>query len=331
MRRLLTVAGLTLAVLLSSLSAAAAAVAPATPPGAARPEYVALGDSYASGVGTGSYLDDEGGCQRSSYAYPALLARARGYALRFRACSGATIAHVRGSQLGALSARTRYVSLSVGGNDAGFAQVLTTCATPWWLADCDPAVDRARAVVRDLLPGRLRALYAEVRDRAPRAKVVVVGYPRIFMGTDCDLGTWFTRAEQQRLNQTADLLNARTARAARAAGFAFAHPGRSFRGHAVCDDPAWLNGLSIPVGESYHPNRAGHAEGLLPLVRPLLRGAGPAARPGASGRSSRPAPAVRTAGTRAAPFRRPDLRSPRAERAAEGHGIDIEAWWQRHP
>lgn len=302
-----------------------------TPPaaGAARPVYVALGDSYASGVGAGPYLADGSDCQRSSYAYPSLVARDRDYALRFRACSGATIAHVRAVQLGALSGATRYVTLSVGGNDAGFARVLTRCATPWWLLACDPAVDRAQTFVRDTLPGRLRALYAQIRDRAPRATVVVVGYPRLFMGTDCDLGTWFSPAEQRRLNQTADLLNARTATAARAAGFAFADPTRRFTGHAVCDEPAWLHGLSRPVGESYHPTRAGHASGLAPLVRPLLRGAPAATRTRGTPATQRPA--SRAGATRTSPFRRPDLDTRRAKVAARRHGIDLERWRRRHP
>lgn len=319
MRRLLV----TLAITLSSLLIAPAAVA-------AAPAYVALGDSYASGVGTGSYLDDGSGCQRSSYAYPSLVARARGYALRFKACSGATISHVAGSQLGALGAGTRYVTLSVGGNDAGFAQVLTTCATPWWLADCGPAVDRARTFVRDTLPARLRTLYADIRSRAPDATVVVVGYPRVFMGEDCNLGTWFSRDEQDLLNATADQLNARIAAASRAAGFVFADPTTRFTGHAVCDDPAWLNGLSLPVKESYHPTRAGHADGFLPLVRPLLTGAGAAARTAAP--AAPPATtSARGAGARTAAFQQPDLDSRQARQAAKRHGIDIEKWLKKHP
>lgn len=321
MRRPLILAGLLLGVL-----TLAPVPTPAATAGSA-PVYVALGDSYASGVGTGSYLDDDSGCQRSALAYPSLIAKARGYALRFRACSGATISHVRGSQLDALGPRTRYVTVSVGGNDAGFASVLTTCATPWWLAACDPAVDRAEAFVRTTLPDRLETLYDEVRERAPRAKVVVVGYPRVFMGEDCNLGTWFSADEQERLNATADLLDTQLAAAARAAGFAFADPRSRFTGHAVCDDPEWLNGLSRPITDSYHPSAAGHADGFVPLVRPLLTGA--AARSGAT--SSPPVAAARSAGTRTAPFRRPDLHTAAAERAAKRHGIDIEKWLRKHP
>jgi hypothetical protein len=32
----------------------------------------------------------------------------------------------------------------------------------------------------------------------------------------------------------------------------------------------WLNGLSNPVSESYHPNRTGQSSGYLPLVRQVV-------------------------------------------------------------
>ena len=92
--------------------------------GAATPSYVALGDSYSSGTGTRSYLADGTDCLRSTYAYPSLIAAERGYGLNFRACSGAEIPDVVAAQLGALNTGTGYVSISVGGNDAGFADVL---------------------------------------------------------------------------------------------------------------------------------------------------------------------------------------------------------------
>ena len=245
----------------------------ATPPAtAAAPSYVALGDSYSSGTGTRTYIVDGTTCQRSVYAYPSLIASATGYSLNFRACSGATIRDVRRLQLGALSTRTAYVTISVGGNDAGFAEVLTACALPWWAADCNGAIDRAQAYITGTLPSALSRLYAAIRSRATRADVVVVGYPRIFNGTDCNALTWFSSSEMTRLNATADLLDATTSRASGAAGFGFANPTRRFVGHAVCDDPEWINGLSNPIWESYHPKRSGHRDGYLPLVSRRLTG-----------------------------------------------------------
>lgn len=262
-----------IAVLLAPLAMLAPLLAVAPAAQAAAPSYVALGDSYSSGTGTRSYIDDGTSCQRSTQAYPALVAAARGYALNFRACSGAKVADVTNTQLGALSATTGYVTISVGGNDAGFADVLTECATPWWAGNCDAAINQAQSFINNTLPGRLSTLYASIRAKAPNAKVVVVGYPRIFMGEDCNAGTWFSPAEQTRLNQTADLLNSRTSAQAAAKGFAFANPTSRFTGHAVCDATEWINGLSSPVSESYHPNRAGHASGYTPLVSGLLTGA----------------------------------------------------------
>src|ERR1700712_2982877 len=107
-----------------------------SPAGAAGPSYVALGDSYSSGVGTRTYISDGTSCQRSVYAYPYLIAAAKGYTLNFQACSGATTATVTSSQLAALSTSTKYVTMSVGGNDAGFSNVITECALPAWASDC---------------------------------------------------------------------------------------------------------------------------------------------------------------------------------------------------
>lgn len=241
----------------------------AAPAHAAAPAYVALGDSYSSGVGTRSYIDDGTSCQRSNLAYPKLVANQKGYALNFKACSGAKIPDVTG-QLSALSTGTAYVTVSVGGNDAGFSGVLTECAKPGWASNCDGRINTAQTYINNTLPGALATLYASIRSKAPNAKVVVVGYPRVFNGEDCNAATFFSPAEETRLNQTADLLNGKLAAAASAKGFAFANPTSRFVGHAVCDSPEWLNGLSNPISDSYHPNKTGHASGYLPLVAGLL-------------------------------------------------------------
>jgi lysophospholipase L1-like esterase len=243
------------------------------PAQAAGPSYVALGDSYASGVGTRSYISDGTSCQRSTYAYPYLVAQQKGYTLNFKACSGATVSTVTNSQLSAVVSTTKYVTISVGGNDAGFSSVLTECAQPGWMSNCDGAINTAQSFINNTLPGRLNTLYASIRSRAPGAVVVVTGYPRIFMGEDCNAATWFSPAEETRLNQTADLLNAKLSAAASAKGFKFANPTSRFVGHAVCDDVEWINGLSNPISESYHPNRLGQSSGYTPLVGPLLVGA----------------------------------------------------------
>ena len=320
------------------LLALAAPLLPAAPASTAAPAYVALGDSYSSGTGTRSYLADGTSCQRSAYAYPSLVSAARGYSLNFRACSGARVADVTNTQLGALSASTSYVTISVGGNDAGFADVLTECATPWWAGNCDAAIDQAQAFINNTLPGRLSTLYAAIRSRAPQARVVVVGYPRIFMGEDCNAGTWFSPSEQTRLNQTADLLNSRTAARATARGFGFANPTSRFVGHAVCDDVEWINGLSNPVSESYHPNKRGHSSGYTPTVSPLLTGATVTASRAVVGAAAARADELAAqqraysdidASVEPDPVIAPDVTSPRARALARAHGVDLDRWLAR--
>jgi lysophospholipase L1-like esterase len=239
-----------------TLGALAASLVPAQSAHAAT-SYVALGDSYASGVGTRSYYSDSGSCQRSPYAYAVIDAARIGATLSFKACSGAKTGDVLNTQLGTLTSTTTYVTVQVGGNDAGFSSVITECAQPGWASNCDGAIDTAQTKIRNTLPGALDGLYASIRSKAPNAKVVVVGYPRVFNGEDCNAGTWFSPAEETRLNSTADLLNSTISGRAAAKGFSFVNPTSAFIGHAVCDDVEWINGLSNPVSESYHPNRNG--------------------------------------------------------------------------
>lgn len=82
-------------------------------------DYVALGDSYSSGLGSGSYDSGSGDCKRSSKAYPSLWAAANSpSSFAFTACSGARTGDVTGSQLGPVNSGTDLVSITVGGNDA---------------------------------------------------------------------------------------------------------------------------------------------------------------------------------------------------------------------
>jgi lysophospholipase L1-like esterase len=217
--------------------------------------YVAQGDSYASGTGTREYFDS--GCQRSNHSYAKQLAAQEGMTLSLVACSGARIPDVRANQLGALSTATDLVTISIGGNDAGFSSVITQCALPFPFT-CSGQITNARNFINATLPGQLDALYTEIERRAPNAQVIVVGYPRLFNGEECNFGARISPGEQSALNGVADLLASKTAAVAAAHGFDFVDARAPFNTHRICDDVEWVNGLSNPVGESYHPNRAGH-------------------------------------------------------------------------
>src|SRR6266498_3204448 len=159
---------------LSLLLGSVVTVALAVPAGAAplAENYVALGDSYASGTGAGSY-GNCGSCLRSANAYAQLWANANApSSFVFVACSGAVTTDVLNNQVGSITSDTSLVTISIGGNDAGFADVMTDCN----LGSDSSCVSRnqeAQAYARDELPARLDAVYTQIRDRAPSARVVV--------------------------------------------------------------------------------------------------------------------------------------------------------------
>lgn len=248
------------------------ALAPAPSASAPAPdEYVALGDSYSSGNGTFA-ADLNVLCYRSSHAYPHLVAQARpGTRLVFAACHGAKTEDIVDSQRESLSAQTDYVTLTVGGNDIGFAGLIANCLSGTDAA-CARAIEEAEGKVARELPGRLDRAYVAVRDGAPNARdVVVLGYARFF-GPDvsCRAAGGVTPELAGRLNRLADDLDAVIRDRATAAGFTYQHSTGRFTGHDVCAAVPYLNGTSISVADGWHPTRAGHSEGLAPLVRQVI-------------------------------------------------------------
>jgi lysophospholipase L1-like esterase len=260
-RRLLGLAALATAVLVPVGFGSDASPASAE----AAERYVALGDSYASGTGTGTTADDAP-CRRSASAYPALLAAERPAAESvFVACSGAATADVLAEQVAALTRSTTRVTISVGGNDVGFGDLISECIR----RDCTAELAAARAAAASILEPRLDELYAAVRARvAPSARVVVVGYPRLFSGSFCFGTTGVLSAERTQANRLSDELDRVIRARAEAHGFRYVSTISAFTGHAICSGSAWVNGLNIVnPPESFHPTRSGHRAGYLPLVR----------------------------------------------------------------
>jgi lysophospholipase L1-like esterase len=244
-----SLAGVTL-VASGLLGASAASAAPREPF-----VYDALGDSYASGVGAPPYDPASGACARSASAYPEQLDGRMRIALDdFAACAGATTQTlVSGGQLAALDEDTDLVTLMIGGNDIFWGQAVQACLGGTDL-QCAGALGIATDAVTTLLPGRLDGLYAQVSDLAPNAHVVVVGYPRLFSP---EFGSYLgaSTAEQQALNDGADLLGGVIADRAAAHGFQYVDVTERFDGHGVNADEPWILG---PGPGSFHPNPAGY-------------------------------------------------------------------------
>ncbi|MFR9777841.1 SGNH/GDSL hydrolase family protein [Micromonospora sp. MS34] len=246
-------------VLTALLAAVLGAVAVPGVAQAATVNYVALGDSYSSGVGAGPY--DFSTCLRSEKSYAPLWATAHSVAsFRFPACGGAVTADVINGQVGALSASTTLVTITIGGNDAGFADVMTSCRFGS-TSDCENAVNGAKAFATGALPGRLDATYAAIRNRAPDARLVVLGYPRLFETGWCGLLA-MSSYKRTILNQAADVLDSVIAGRAGAAGATYVDARPFFAGHGVCAADPWIHDVSGLI-EAYHPDADGYRRGYL--------------------------------------------------------------------
>jgi lysophospholipase L1-like esterase len=222
--------------------------------------YVALGDSYSSGVGAGS---PSGSCGQSPNAYPKLWAVANSVASStFAACSGARTSDVISTQLSSLSTATTLVSITIGGNDAGFSSVMETCVLRS-TSSCESAVAAGEKYATGTLPGQLDTMLADIRADAPNAKVVVLDYPDFY-----DLSAWLciglSSADHQALDAGISVLDGVIQAAAARSGDTFADVRAQFSGHELCDRAGWLNSITLPFGNSYHPTATGQKDGYLP-------------------------------------------------------------------
>ncbi|WP_328539595.1 SGNH/GDSL hydrolase family protein [Streptomyces sp. NBC_00344] len=233
---------------------------------AASTDYVALGDSYSSGVGSGSYDSSSGDCLRSTVAYPALWAAAHSpSSFHFDACSGARTGDVLNGQLSSLNASTDLVSLTIGGNDAGFADTMTTCVLHSE-STCLARIATANGYIDSTLPGLLDQVYSAITARAPAAHVVVLGYPRFYrLNGSCIAG--LSESERSAINAASDHINQVTAKRAADHGFAFGDVISTFTGHEICSSSSWLHSVNLfNLTESYHPTAAGQSGGYLPVL-----------------------------------------------------------------
>jgi len=248
------------------LAAAAAATLSTTVIADAAPaavNYAAVGDSYAAGVGTQSSYDNS--CDRSSKGYPSLWAAAHSVsAFTNVTCSGAKTSDVINSQVGSLSSANTVVTVTVGGNDAGFSSTMESCIVGGD-SGCKSAVDKATNFVNTTLPGLLDNTYNAIRGHAPNATVYVVGYPRFYqIGGSCSVG--LSDTSRGYINGGADALDTAISAAAGRHGFRFVDVRSVFTNHGICSSSSWLNSVTWPVVNSYHPNSSGYSSGYLPAL-----------------------------------------------------------------
>jgi lysophospholipase L1-like esterase len=252
---------------LATAGAAIGAVVTVSSPASAdvTQNYVALGDSYAAGVGTFDYDSASGACLRSPESYPALWSHSHAPAqLNSVACSGAATSDVLSNQMSALNDGVTLVTVTVGGNDIGFSGTAATCILGTD-SGCWRAVSDALTIAAIDLPARLEAVYAAIRSHAPNARVLVVGYPQLAdeTATSCTLSA----SKRSALNLGASVLDTVISDEAAAAGLTFVDPQPAFAGHGVCSGTPWINGFSTAhLTETFHPTADGYASGYLPAL-----------------------------------------------------------------
>lgn len=250
-----------LTVMMLAVTALTALAAGAAPPPV---RYVALGDSYSSGLGAGSSYTG-GSCDRSPVAFPALWSASHAPAsFASLACAGATTSTVIGAQLPGVSATTTLISITAGGNDVGFSAIMTTCALRGTSA-CVAAVDAAEGTARTSLPAQLDRTYSAISSAAPAAKVVVLGYPLFYQ-----LHVWYciglSETSRAKIDEGINLVDDVTSAAAGRHGFTFADVRSSFVGHQLCSGSKWLHAADLAhIQESYHPTASGQQNAYLPV------------------------------------------------------------------
>ncbi|MFC8074658.1 SGNH/GDSL hydrolase family protein [Streptomyces sp. NPDC057307] len=264
-----------------------------------KPEsYVALGDSYSSGEGVQPFdaaTNVAGGnqCHRSAYAYSRLVSQDTTLAATvgadgFVACSGAKTEHVSGEvsqysnqepQYKRLNVNTKYVTVSIGGNDIGFSTFGTAC----YDGDCDvttSAYTTALGKINNELPAKLTATYAKILEKAPNAQIYVVGYPQVApvksAGEPNDLrcmylfGSGYDWRDAQAARNIVTAINGKISTAVSSAGSTRLHyvdvngANSPFAGHTVCSDPGdsyFFNIDQVANDRNYifHPNDKGQA------------------------------------------------------------------------
>ncbi|MGH3888032.1 MAG: SGNH/GDSL hydrolase family protein [Pseudonocardiaceae bacterium] len=280
-RRRVIVAAATTALALLGLAGTGAVQPTAAAQTAGYPaHYVALGDSYTAGPGIPVPRIDPIGCGRSTRNYPALVAEALGIRdYTDVSCSGARTDNMTDPQpvpLGtnppqfdALTPDTDLVTVTISGNDIGFSDIASTCAR---LSATDPlgnpcerqatagGTDRYGQRIADAAPKVARVLEG-IRQRSPRATVLLVGYLRILPpAVGCYPIIPIARGDVPYLDGVQQQLAAMLAEQAGNHGAVFVDSYAGSLGHDVCQPPGvkWVEGvvLTSPAAP-LHPNAAG--------------------------------------------------------------------------
>ncbi len=239
------------------------------------PSYVALGDSFTSGPLIPNQVAPL--CGRSDQNYPRLTATAIGAQLTDISCGGARVQDMTSAQhpattpqFAALKPDTQLVTVSIGGNDLPFGEVVGVCGA---LGALNPFGKPCTAVYNaggkdelarrlTLLESKLTAVVTGIRERSPGARVLFVGVPSVLPESGSCWGPNMPVApgDYAYLVKVTKNLNATFAKAAANGGAEFVDIYPNSLGHDVCKPVGvrWVEGI-VPgaIAAPVHPNLLG--------------------------------------------------------------------------
>jgi lysophospholipase L1-like esterase len=240
--------------------------------------YVALGDSYTAGPVIPTQQTNPAGCLRSDHNYPHVVAMSlNGALLRDVSCSGAITDDMTQSQsvqggsnppqFNALDPNTQAVSLTIGGNDIGFVSIAENCSSPVNAGTpCqDKYVVRGDDTIADRIAAtapKVAAVLQGIRDRAPHAKVFLLGYLDILPdnGVGCYPQMPITDGDVPYLRDKEKQLNTMLQNTAVANDDVYVDTYQQSIGRDACQLPTvrWVEPV-VPVNPAapIHPNAAG--------------------------------------------------------------------------
>jgi lysophospholipase L1-like esterase len=234
--------------------------------------YVAMGSSFAAGPFIGRRSPGspkKAGRSAANYAH--VLAGRLGLDLVDVTYSGVTAAGILDGagngeppQIEAVTAETSLVTVTCGGNDVGYLPRLTMASLPWPLRALPgrrrevAELGRTAGERLDALDATFDRLTAEVRRRAPQARLVLVDYLTILPPAGQKAGS-LTGTLLDWGRDIADRIAAETRDAAERAGCDYVAASAASRDHHAWSAEPWTRRFRISPhgGAPYHPNAAG--------------------------------------------------------------------------
>lgn len=248
-----------------------------------RPQYVALGSSYAAGLGLGQRVPGSAvPAGRTLNSYPQKFARLAGLSLVDMSWSGSKSKDIlqpgalrQRPQIDAIGAGTELVTITSGGNDVGYGGDLVLLsfrnknAVFRFLIDVllkkpVPVGQRDFSVVH----AGISAAIAEIRRRAPTALIVVVTYPPVLPEQGNCAALRLTDADILLMRPVADKLAAVTRTAASERGVLLLDMATLGIGHDACSSEPWTHG-AITDETPFHPSNAG-TDAIAEALRKML-------------------------------------------------------------